>query len=122
MSGGGRAPRPLPRGAGGVRCLDCGAAASAKGDGTPIVLDHAADCPELERGHDRLAPVGSLTARTLDELQSRARAVSHSIADRRSWDVVRTPAGHHVCLPTQPPGVTPAGFTIVAAYRDGKEV
>lgn len=36
---------PLPKGAGAVRCMDCGAEARADGKGTPIVLRHEPDCP-----------------------------------------------------------------------------
>lgn len=36
----------LPKGAGGVRCLGCGAHAAADGKGTPIVLRHTEACPE----------------------------------------------------------------------------
>lgn len=43
-----RRPRGhLPRGAGGVRCLDCNATAAATGRGTPIVLRHNPTCPSL---------------------------------------------------------------------------
>lgn len=34
----------MPAGAGGVRCLDCGARAAADGTGRPIVLRHADGC------------------------------------------------------------------------------
>lgn len=38
----------LPKGAGGVRCILCGATAAADGKGSPIVLRHVDDCPENE--------------------------------------------------------------------------
>lgn len=38
--------RPMPIGSGGVRCTACGATAAAGGDGSPIVLSHASECPE----------------------------------------------------------------------------
>lgn len=37
---------PLPKGAGGVHCLLCGARAAADGRGTPIVLHHKPGCLE----------------------------------------------------------------------------
>ena len=37
--------RPMRKGSGGVRCLDCGAEARADGKGTPIVLKHKPTCP-----------------------------------------------------------------------------
>lgn len=46
------ARRVMPKGSGGVRCLDCGAHAAADGKGNPIVLRHKDDCPqELERSY-----------------------------------------------------------------------
>lgn len=43
----------LPKGAGGVRCLDCGAEARADGKGTPIVLKHKEDCPNINQPRNR---------------------------------------------------------------------
>lgn len=40
--------RVLPKGAGRVKCLDCGATAAADGKGTPIVLRHEPDCKAPE--------------------------------------------------------------------------
>jgi hypothetical protein len=39
--------RVLPRGSGGVRCVDCSARAVADGKGSPIVLRHEPECPSL---------------------------------------------------------------------------
>lgn len=39
---------PLPKGAGRVNCLVCGATAAADGKGSPIMLPHAPDCPEAQ--------------------------------------------------------------------------
>jgi hypothetical protein len=39
----------LPKGAGGVRCSECGATAAADGRGSPIVLKHAPTCSESPR-------------------------------------------------------------------------
>lgn len=36
--------KSLPKGAGGVRCLDCGESASADGKGSPIALLHKDGC------------------------------------------------------------------------------
>lgn len=36
----------LPKGAGAVRCIPCGAESRADGKGSPIVLKHTDDCPE----------------------------------------------------------------------------
>lgn len=37
---------PLPKGAGGVGCVLCGARAAASGTGAPIVLRHGANCQD----------------------------------------------------------------------------
>jgi hypothetical protein len=39
----------LPKGAGAVRCTECGAVARADGKGSPIVLRHEESCSEYRR-------------------------------------------------------------------------
>lgn len=71
----------LPRGAGAVRCVDCGAEARADGKGSPIVLKHQPLCrnaldikSEIDWGDERDEPrLGLATTRQLlDELRARA--------------------------------------------------
>lgn len=42
-------PARLPKGAGRVNCLDCGATVAADGKGTPMVLRHMPGCPQDRR-------------------------------------------------------------------------
>lgn len=73
-----RARGPLPRGAGAVRCVDCGAEARADGKGTPIVLKHQPLCKtaldlraEIDWGDEPQLGLAT-TRQLLDELRARA--------------------------------------------------
>lgn len=67
---------PLPRGAGGVKCLDCGAEARADGKGTPIVLKHDPACLLASEATSDEPLLGLATTRQLLE-ELRARGSAH---------------------------------------------
>jgi hypothetical protein len=38
---------PMPKGSGAVRCIDCQGEGRADGRGSPIVIQHRLNCPQL---------------------------------------------------------------------------
>ena len=79
--------RVLPKGAGGVRCEECGASAAADGKGSPIYLRHDPSCGEYRDGRSMQARVAR------GEL---ARAVSKS-TNAKIGDAATTYAAQQSC-------------------------